>query len=61
MGYAVTRTFTIHESEAVDGVMQYELLEDGKVVWVGTGESRADGLLRVIMSITGEEPEIPNN
>jgi len=61
MGYVVTKTFTIHESETVDGVIQYELLEDGRAVWVGTGDDRVDGLLKVIMHITGEEPEVPNN
>ncbi|MFD3402542.1 hypothetical protein ACFWUU_17795 [Kribbella sp. NPDC058693] len=61
MGYPITKTYTIHESEAVDGVIQYELLEDGQVVWVGTGDDRVDGLLQVIMSITGEGPEVPDN
>ena len=61
MGYTITKTYTVHESESVDGVIQYELLEDGNVVWVGIGEDRVDGLLQVIMSITGEGPEIPDN
>jgi hypothetical protein len=61
MGYPIAKTYTIHESEAVDGVIQYELLEDGEVVWVGTGDDRVEGLLQVIMSITGEGPETPDN
>jgi hypothetical protein len=61
MGYVVTKTFTIHESETVDGVIQYELLDDGEAVWVGTGDDRVDGLLKIIMHITGEEPEVPDN
>jgi hypothetical protein len=61
MGYTITKTYTIHESEAVDGVIQYELVEDGKVTWVGTGDDRVEGFLNVIMNITGQEPETPNN
>ena len=61
MGYVVTKTFTIHETETVDGVIQYELLDDGEAVWVGTGDDRVDGLLKIIMQITGEEPEVPDN
>lgn len=30
MGYTIAKTYTIHESETMDGVIQYELLEDGK-------------------------------
>ena len=55
MGYDVVRTFTILESEAVDGVMQFELLVDGTSRWIGTGDDRADGLLRIMMEIEEDE------
>ena len=61
MGYDVATTFTIHESEPIDGAIQYELLVDGKSVWVGMGDSRVDGLLAVIAKITDQEPDVPNN
>jgi hypothetical protein len=61
MGYTVAKTFTIHESELVDGVVQFELLVNGESVWVGMGDDRADGLLRVIMKITGQDEEPPDN
>jgi hypothetical protein len=61
MGYDVTKTFTIHESESVDGVFQFELLVDGVTDSTYEGDNREDGWLEVIARITGQEPEIPNN
>jgi hypothetical protein len=61
MGLEIKKTFTIHESEPIDGAIQYELKIDGETVWVGMGEDRVDGLLNVIMRITDQEPEVPDN
>ena len=61
MGYEVAKTFTIHESQPVDGVIQYELLVDDESVWVGMGDDRVDGLLKIIMRITEQEPETRDN
>lgn len=46
MGYQIAKTFTIHESEPVDGAIQYELKVDGESLWVGMGTDRVDGLPR---------------
>src|SRR4051812_30178357 len=59
MGFNVVRTFTINESETVDGVMQFELLVDGKLRWTGMGDERSEGLLRIMMEIENEIPESP--
>ncbi len=62
MGLQVTKTFTINESEPIDGaVREYELFIDDKLVWNGMGDDRADALLEAIMRVAHQEPEIPNN
>lgn len=62
IGLEVTKTFTINEAQVSDGVFQYELLEDGAVIWSGMGDDRVDGLLKIMMRLTeGEEPNHPNN
>ncbi len=62
LGLQITKTFTIHESEPVEGsVRQYELLIDDQLVWSGMGDDRADALLEAIMRIADQEPDIPNN
>lgn len=61
VGYDVAKTFTIYESVPVEGVIQYELLVDDESVWVGMGDDRVEGLLAVIMKITDQEPNVPDN
>src|SRR5216683_7182793 len=63
MGLEVTNTFTftIQETEPIDGAAQYDLLVDGESVWSGMGDSLADALLQAVMRVTGEEDEIPND
>jgi hypothetical protein len=34
---------------------------DGESIWLGMGNDRADGLLKAIMKIAEQEPEVPDN
>jgi hypothetical protein len=44
MGFEVTKTFTVNESEPIDGaIREYELVVDDKLAWTGMGDDRADG------------------
>jgi hypothetical protein len=57
----LVKRFVINEFEPIDGSTPFELVVDGKSVWFGLGDDRADGLLKVIMKITEQEPEVPDN
>jgi hypothetical protein len=58
IGLEVTKTFTIHQAKIADGMIQYEVLEDDKVIWSGMGDDPAEGLLKVIIRmVEGEDAE----
>jgi hypothetical protein len=62
MGFEVVNTFTVNESEPIDGpVREYELVENDKVTWTGMGDDRADALLEAIAHVTGQGNELPDN
>jgi hypothetical protein len=60
-GLGLAKSFVINEFEPIDGSIPFELVFDGKSAWFGMGEDRVDGLLKIIMKITGQEPEVPDN
>jgi hypothetical protein len=60
-GLGLVKSFVINEFEPIDGSIPYELVIDGKPTWFGLGDDRVDGLLKVIMKITEQEPEVPDN
>jgi hypothetical protein len=60
-GLGLVKSFVINEFEAIDGSTSFELMVDGKSVWLGMGDDQADGLLKAIMKITEQEPEAPDN
>ena len=39
----------------------FEVVVAGESIWLGMGNDRADGLLKAIMKITEQEPEVPDN
>ncbi|HZI44891.1 MAG TPA: hypothetical protein VFD53_06715 [Ilumatobacter sp.] len=51
----MTTTITIHQDDLGDGVMLYELLMDGQVMWSGLGGSPVHGLLRTLGTIAKRE------
>jgi hypothetical protein len=58
IGLEVSKTFTINQADLGDGVIQYEVLEDSKLIWSGLGDDPAEGLLKVIIRIVeGEDPD----
>jgi hypothetical protein len=62
MGFEITKTFTVNESEPIDGaVREYELLVDDKLAWTGMGDDRADALLEAIAQVTDQGNELPDN
>ena len=61
-GLEVEKTFTIKESGPVAGdIREWELDIDGKVVWTGMGDTRADALLNAILFAVGEADDLPDN
>lgn len=60
-GLGLVKSFVINEFEPIDGSTPFEVVVDGESVWLGMGDDRADGLLKAIMNITDQEPEIPND
>lgn len=60
-GLGLVKSFVINEFEPIEGSIPFELVIDGKSVWFGMGDDRADGLLKAIMKITEQEPEVPDN
>jgi hypothetical protein len=60
-GLGPVTSFVFNEFEPINGLTPFELVIDGKTVWSGMGNDRADALLDAIMTITGEAPEIPDN
>lgn len=60
-GLGLVKSFVINEFEPVDGSTPFELVVNGQSVWLGMGDDRADGLLKAIMKIDEQEPEVPNN
>jgi len=62
MGFEVAKTFTVNESEPVDGaVREYELVVDDKLAWTGMGDDRADALLEAIAHVADQGDELPDN
>jgi Lsr2 len=62
MGFEVTKTFTVNESEPIDGaVREYELVVDDKLTWTGMGDDRTDALLEAIAHVTDQGDELPDN
>jgi hypothetical protein len=62
MGFEVAKSFTVNESEPIDGaVREYELVVDDKLTWTGMGDDRADALLEAIAHVTDQGDEIPDN
>jgi hypothetical protein len=62
MGFEVTKTFTVNESEPIDGaIREYELVVDDKLAWTGMGDDRADALLEAIAQVTDQGDELPDN
>jgi len=57
----LAKSFVVNEFEPIDGSTPFELLVDGRSVWFGMGDDRADGLLKAIMAILDQEPDIPDN
>jgi hypothetical protein len=58
-GFPVTRTFTIKEGINA-GIHQYDLIENGEVIWHGLGTDPVDGLLKIIIHQTeGPDPNFP--
>jgi len=58
-GFPVTRTFTIKEG-VNSGICQYDLIENGEVVWHGLGTDPVEGLLKIIIHQTeGPDPTFP--
>jgi hypothetical protein len=58
-GFPVTRTFTIKEG-VNQGIHQYDLIENGEVVWHGLGTDPVEGLLKIIIHQTeGPDPKFP--
>lgn len=51
----MTTTITIHQDDLGDGVVLYELLMDGQVMWSGLGGSPVHGLLRALGTIAKQE------
>jgi hypothetical protein len=51
----MTTTITIHQDDLGDGVVLYELLMDGQVMWSGLGSSPVHGLLRALGTIAKRE------
>jgi len=43
-GLGLVKSFVINEFEPIDGSTPFELVVDGKSVWFGMGDDRADGL-----------------
>jgi len=60
-GLGLVKSVAINEFEPVEGSIPFEVMVDGKQVWLGMGDDRVDGLLRAMMAITGQEPEVPDN
>jgi hypothetical protein len=59
-GVPVTRSLTIKQGMVGD-LHQYELIEDGEVLWHGLGDDPVEGLLRIIIRISeGEDPTFPS-
>jgi hypothetical protein len=62
MGFEVAKTFTVNESEPIDGaVCEYELVVDDKLAWTGVGDDRTDALLEAIAHVTDQGNELPDN
>jgi hypothetical protein len=62
MGFEVTKTFTVNESEPIDGtVREYELVVDNKLAWTGVGDDRTDALLEAIAHVADQGDELPDN
>jgi hypothetical protein len=62
MGFEVAQSFTVNESEPIDGtVREYELIVDDKLTWTGMGDDRTDALLEAIAHVTDQGDELPDN
>jgi hypothetical protein len=62
MGFEVAKTFTVNESEPIDGtIREYELVVDDKLAWTGVGDDRTDALLEAIAHVTDQGNELPDN
>jgi hypothetical protein len=62
MGFEIAKTFTVNESEPIDGALrEYELLVDNEVTWTSIGDDRADALLEAIAQVTDQGDELPDN
>lgn len=58
IGLEVTKTFTINQADLGEGMIQYEVLEDDKLIWSGMGDDPAEGLLKVIIRmVEGDHPD----
>jgi hypothetical protein len=58
IGLEVTKTFTSNQAEVGNGMIQYEVLEDDKLIWSGMGDDPAEGLLKVIIRmVEGDDPD----
>jgi hypothetical protein len=60
-GLGLVKSIVINEFEPIEGSIPFEVMVDGKQVWLGMGDDRVDGLLRAMMAIAGQEPEAPDN
>jgi hypothetical protein len=60
-GLGLVKSFVLNEFEPIDGSIPFEVVVDGESIWLGMGNDRADGLLKAIMKITEQEPEVPDN
>jgi hypothetical protein len=62
MGFEVTQSFTVNESEPIDGaIREYELVVDDKLKWTGMGDDRTDALLEAVAHVTDQGDELPDN
>jgi hypothetical protein len=57
----LVKSFVINKFEPIDGSIPFEVVVDGESIWLGMGNDRADGLLKAIMKIAEQEPEVPDN
>ncbi len=58
----VTRTHTVLETEVAEGISQFELHSDGKVVGPGLGSNLADALVGFAIELeAGEDSDLPDN
>jgi hypothetical protein len=60
-GLGLVKSFVINEFEPIDGSIPFEVVVDGESIWLGMGNDRGDGLLKAIMKIAEQEPEVPDN